>query len=147
LELPVANEEGQEYLTLENFAAIIKKGKLPIKQLLMDQKRVAGIGNIYANDALWLAEIDPGRTASDLSTDEVATLYESVVSVLKEGLKYQGASETNFFHVDGGRGAYQNHFLVYGRTGLPCKRCSTPIERIVLGGRGTFICTSCQKVA
>lgn len=145
LEFPVTYEDGQKYLTKALFAQFLKKANLPIKQLLMDQKRIAGIGNIYANDALWLAKIDPLRSSSSLNEEEESTLYEAVVSVLREGLKHQGASETNFFHVDGTKGEYQNHFLVYGKTGKSCKRCGTVIKRIVIGGRGTFICSHCQR--
>lgn len=137
--------EGQAVLSLEVFKRVVRTGKLPIKQLLMDQKRIAGVGNIYANDALWLAKIDPRREGGNLSENEIEVLYETVLFVLKEGLKYQGASETNFFHVDGGKGEYQNHFLVYGKTGKPCSRCGSLIQRVVVGGRGTFLCPTCQK--
>lgn len=147
LDLPFFQGLGPEPfvdLTEALFVKILKKAKLPIKQLLMDQRRIAGVGNIYANDALWKAMIDPRRSAASLTKQESKRLYTAVLFVLTEGLKYKGASETNFFHVDGSKGDYQNHFLVYGKTGKPCKRCGELIERIVMGGRGTFVCKSCQ---
>ncbi len=143
--ITIGTMEGQAILSLDAFKRVVVVGKLPIKQLLMDQKRIAGVGNIYANDALWLAKINPARSANSLTDKEIKQLYEAVLFVLQEGLKYQGASETNFFHVDGAKGGYQDHFLVYGKTKLPCTRCGTLIERTVLGGRGTFFCPHCQK--
>jgi formamidopyrimidine-DNA glycosylase len=80
-----------------------------------------------------------------LEKDEIALLYRSLIDVLEKGLEYGGASEVNFIQVDGGKGEYQNHFEVYGRAGENCKICGTPIERIVVGGRGTFYCPFCQS--
>ena len=111
----------------------------------MDQKRIGGIGNIYANDALFDAEIDPGRKAKSLSDAEIKKLYNSILKVLKIGLREEGASELSFVNALGEEGSYQNHFLVYGREGQKCKRCNGIIKKIILGGRGTYFCPNCQK--
>lgn len=131
-------------LTLEQFSTILSRSKAPIKQVLMDQSRMAGIGNIYANDALFYAGIHPLKPAFELRAEEIAKLFEGVEYVLTEGIKAGGASEENYVNAFGQKGFYQEKFLVYKQTGKPCKKCETPIERIVLGGRGTFFCPTCQ---
>lgn len=133
-------------LTPEKFKSIISKFKTPIKQLLMDQEKIGGVGNIYANDACFAAQIHPKRPANSLSNLEQSTLYDALLTVLKEGLKRGGASELTFVTTDGSEGKYQEHFLVYGQDGKRCGRCKKEIiKRIVLGGRGTFFCPYCQK--
>lgn len=131
-------------LTLEQFSNTIKKAKAPIKQILMDQSRMAGIGNIYANDALFYASIHPLRSGKSLSETEVVKLFEAVEYVLREGIAAGGASEENYLNAFGEKGFYQEKFLVYKQTGKPCKKCGGPIERMVVGGRGTFFCPRCQ---
>ena len=112
----------------------------------MDQEKIGGIGNIYANDALWLAQIDPRKPAIKLSNNETRKLYEAILSVLKKGLKYGGASELAFVTPDGSEGKYQEHTLVYGREGKLCKRCNkAEIQKYFLSGRGTYFCPVCQK--
>ena len=132
-------------LTFNYFKNVVKKARVAIKILIMDQKRIGGIGNIYANDALFMAGIDPRRSANSLSDVEIKRLYDSIFTVLEEGLKYGGSSDVNYVHADGGEGNYQFHTLVYGRTGKPCLNCSGTVKKIYLGGRGTFFCPSCQK--
>lgn len=132
-------------LSLSLFSTIIEKSKLPIKQLLMDQSRMAGVGNIYANDALWEAHIHPLRMASSLREEEIVKLFQAVEQVLTEGIERGGASETNYINVTGGKGSYQDVFRVYKKDGKKCVRCNTLIMRIVLAGRGTFFCSTCQK--
>ncbi len=132
-------------LTLEKFKAIISKNKINIKVLLMDQKRISGIGNIYANDALYVAGIDPRRISSSLTQNEQAKLFKAAEQVLKKGLEAGGASEWSYVDLLGGAGQYQNFFQVYNKKGKPCKNCGTKIEKITLGGRGTFFCPKCQK--
>lgn len=136
---------GQALLTPERFKEILGKKKTKIKPLLMDQKVIGGIGNIYANDALFLARIDPRRPANSLSPSEQSKLYEAILEVLKRGLKYGGATEINFVNPLGQPGGYQEHVLVYGREGERCKSCEGKIKKIRLGGRGTYLCTKCQK--
>lgn len=132
-------------LTYEYFESILKKSGLSIKVLIMDQKKIGGVGNIYANDALFLAGIDPRKKAKELSKDEAKKLYDAIISVLKSGLKYGGASELTFVNALGEEGQYQNHFLVYGKKGQKCSKCEGKIEKIFLGGRGTYFCSNHQK--
>ncbi len=136
---------GQPPLTLEQFENILSKSGLPIKVLIMDQKRIGGVGNIYANDALFLAGIDPRRKAKELSKNEAKKLFDAILTVLKKGLKYGGASELTFVNALGEEGEYQNHFLAYGKKGEKCTVCGATIEKIFLGGRGTFFCPKHQK--
>lgn len=133
-------------LTLENFKEIISKTSRSIKIVLMDQTKIAGVGNIYANDALWLSGINPKRKSNSLDLKEQKALFEAVIFVLKEGIKYGGASELAFVTPDGTEGNYQNHTLVYGHEGQPCSRChESIIKKFFLGGRGTYWCSKCQK--
>lgn len=146
--LPFFKELGPEFfkdLNLEKFMKIVSSSKTSIKPLLMDQKKIGGVGNIYANDALNVAKIDPRRKASSLSKDEKIRLFHAVEKVLKKGLEAGGASELSYVNVLGQEGGYQNHFVAYGREGKPCKNCKTLLKKIKLGGRGTYFCDKCQK--
>lgn len=138
-------DSGRARMTEEKFIDLLKKTKGPIKPLLMDQKKISGIGNIYANDGLYDAKIDPRRSAKQITDEEIERLYYSLQKVLRKGLESGGASELSYVNALGQEGNYQKYFLVYGRTGKPCKRDGTPIKRITLGGRGTFFCPICQK--
>jgi len=134
-------------LTLEKFKEIVGSTKRVIKVLLMDQEKIGGVGNIYANDALWLARIMPTRSAKSLSPKEQSKLYDAILNVLKEGLKRGGASELSYVTPDGNEGSYQEHFLAYGRKDETCKRChKAKFKKITLGGRGTYFCPVCQKL-
>jgi len=132
-------------LTLKKFSQSLSLSKRPIKIVLMDQEKISGVGNIYANDALWLARVNPRQPARRLDSQTARQLYEAILTVLKNGLKYGGASDQHYLKPDGTKGKYQEHFLVYGRQGKPCSRCRTPILKFFLGGRGTFYCPKCQK--
>lgn len=146
-ELPFFKSLGPEPLkdlTSEKFKAIISKNKTNIKILLMDQKKISGIGNIYANDALFVAGIDPRRYSASITEKEKEKLLKAIEQVLKKGLEVGGASEWSYVDVLGGAGKYQDFFQVYGKKGKPCKNCGTIIEKITLGGRGTFFCPKCQ---
>lgn len=136
----------QATLTFECFKDLLAKRQTKIKVLLLDQTKIGGVGNIYANDALFLAGIDPSRRADSLSLEEQSKLYGALLEVLKRGLEYGGASEMTYVNALGGEGEYQKHFLVYGAAGQVCKNnCGGRIVRVTLGGRGTFYCPSCQK--
>ena len=112
----------------------------------MDQQKIGGVGNIYANDALWLAEVNPKTPASKLNEITAGKLYKAIHEVLKKGLRWGGASELSFVTPDGKEGEYQKHTLVYGREGDSCPRCQKDsLKKIFLGGRGTYFCPSCQK--
>ncbi len=132
-------------LTRSIFFEIVGRSKMPIKLLLMDQKKIAGIGNIYANDALFVARVDPRRVASSLRREEKAALFEGVEEVLMKGIEVGGASEWNYVNAFGEKGGYQNFFQAYNREGELCKRCGGVIGKIKMGGRGTFFCVGCQR--
>ena len=133
-------------LTLGKFQAILSKSKIAIKKLLMDQKRISGIGNIYANEALWLAKVHPERAANGLSLEESKNLFAAIENVLGEGLRYRGTTAKDDFYLDahGKKGNYQSQLRIYREAGKPCPRCGTLIKRIKVGGRGTFFCPTCQ---
>jgi formamidopyrimidine-DNA glycosylase len=133
-------------LTLEKFRELLSKTSRPVKIVLMDQTEMGGVGNIYATDALWLAKVNPRTSAKELEEGKIKELYEAILSVLKEGIKWGGASELAFVTPDGTEGQYQGHTLAYGHDGEPCERCHKAIfEKYFLGGRGTYICPVCQK--
>ncbi|MFC1624914.1 bifunctional DNA-formamidopyrimidine glycosylase/DNA-(apurinic or apyrimidinic site) lyase [Patescibacteria group bacterium] len=135
-------------LTFEKFVKIISKSKTKIKILLMNQEKISGIGNIYANDALWLSKISPKKISNKLKLKEKKDLYNAILKVLKEGIKRGGASELSFVTPDGTEGNYQKHFLVYAQEEKICPRCrKEKIQKIKLGGRGTYFCSNCQKVS
>jgi formamidopyrimidine-DNA glycosylase len=116
----------------------------PIKPFLLDQRHVAGVGNIYADEALFRARIHPLRPAGKLTREQYALLRDAVVESLQAGIDARGASIDDFRHVDGVRGAFQTQFLVHLREGEPCVRCGTTIVKMVVGGRGTYVCETCQ---
>jgi formamidopyrimidine-DNA glycosylase len=133
-------------LNLEKFIEILARSSKPIKLLLMDQKKIAGIGNIYANDALWLAKINPRTPADKLTKKSGELLFKSMNKVLKDAIKLGGASETYYVTPEGSEGKYQNSSLVYDRGDEICTRCKKAnIKKIFLGGRGTYFCPACQK--
>lgn len=131
-------------LTLDYFKKVLTNSNLAVKPLIMDQKRIGGIGNIYANDALYLSKIDPKRPAKTLSSIEIKSLFDSIHKVMEKGMKYGGSSELTYVNVLGQEGEYQRHTLVYGRTGDICERCGGVIKKYFLGGRGTYFCPKCQ---
>ncbi len=132
-------------LTLEDFKKILKTSKAPIKSLLMNQQKIAGIGNIYANEALFMAKIHPARLASSLTAREQGELFKAIEDVLQKGIAAGGASDVNFINALGEKGTFQNHFQVYKKEEKPCVRCKTPIKRIKIAGRSSFFCPNCQK--
>ncbi len=132
--------------TIENLYKITSKANRPIKVILMDQSLIAGIGNIYANDGLFCAKIHPSEKAKSLSKQQIEKLYNCLIKVLNNGIKYKGASENLFRDAFGQRGSLQEHFLVYARKGEKClNNCGEVIKKIKLGGRGTFYCPNCQS--
>jgi formamidopyrimidine-DNA glycosylase len=119
--------------------------KAPVKSALLDQRAAAGVGNIYADEALWRARIHPLRPAGSLNREEIAALRSGIREALKMGIARQGATLRDYRDPNGARGRMQEEFRVYGRAGEPCFRCRTPIEKIRAGGRGTWFCPSCQS--
>lgn len=132
-------------LTLKEFKEILASSGRAVKLVLMDQKKISGVGNIYANDALFLARIDPRRPAREITDQEAKKLLRAIKKVLKAGIKYRGASVQYYLDALGRKGSYQDHFLTYGRQGKNCLDCGGKIKRIKVGGRGTFFCPQCQK--
>ena len=118
--------------------------RAPIKAALLDQRAAAGVGNIYADEALWRARIHPLRPAGSLSADEIAGLRRGVRSALETGIERQGATLRDYRDPEGRPGSMQDEFKVYGRAGDPCPRCGTPIEKVRVAGRGTWFCPGCQ---
>src|SRR5262249_23716019 len=118
----------------------------PLKAALLDQRTVAGLGNIYVDEALWRAALHPLRPAGTLTGDEFARLTRAIRASLRAGIARQGASLRDYSTPDGRRGRAQERFRVYGREGEPCPRCGTSIDKIRAGGRGTWYCPNCQRV-
>lgn len=131
-------------LTPEDFAARIRKRKTALKALLLDQTVVAGVGNIYADEALFRAGIHPLRKASTLTDAEAGRLYDALREVLTEAIQKRGTLLRDYRTPYGEDGYFQNHLRVYGRYGKPCPRCGEPIERIRVTQRSTHFCPRCQ---
>jgi formamidopyrimidine-DNA glycosylase len=116
----------------------------PVKALLLDQRRIAGVGNIYADEALFRAGIHPLRPAGKLSREQYARLRETTIDALRAGIEARGATIDDFRHVDGVRGSFQDQFLVHRREGELCGTCGQTIVKMVVAGRGTYVCETCQ---
>ncbi len=132
--------------TADRLKEMVQGRKKMIKPLIMDQKFLSGVGNIYASDALWLAGIHPERKADKLSEKEIKRLYKAIKKVLVEGIENNGDSMVDFRLPDGNKGNYQNKQKVYNKEGEKCSRCkSEVIKKIKVGGRGTYLCPDCQS--
>jgi formamidopyrimidine-DNA glycosylase len=131
--------------TAEALRAIARGRRQPVKAFLLTQERVAGVGNIYADEALFRARIHPLRPVGSLKRGQLEALREAVVETLEAGIEAKGASIDDYRHVDGAQGSFQDRFLVHTRAGEPCPRCGTPIEKVRAAGRGTYVCPSCQR--
>jgi formamidopyrimidine-DNA glycosylase len=130
--------------TPEHLALLGRGRKLPVKAFVLDQRRIAGVGNIYADEALFRAGIHPLRPAGRLTRAQWASLRDGIEAALADGIDAKGASIDDFRHVDGARGSFQDRFLVHTRAGEPCPRCGGQVRKIVVGGRGTYVCERCQ---
>jgi formamidopyrimidine-DNA glycosylase len=138
---------GAEPLTipLEDFIALFRHRKTPIKAALLNQSLLHGVGNIYADEALFHAGIRPTRHAGRLTRAELTRLRDALIKVLTEAIQLGGSSVSDYVDADGVAGFFQLRHHVYSRTGQPCRTCATPIKRIVLAGRSTHYCPICQK--
>ena len=149
LKLPFVQSLGIEPLaqefTLVKFQNMLQGRKTKIKPLLMDQSFIAGIGNLYAQEALFWAGILPQRAANKLTKSEIKKLYSAIQKVLHEGIQYRGSSVDNYVNGRGNRGSYHLRLMVYDRKDQPCLKCKTKIKKVSLGGRGTCFCPKCQK--
>jgi formamidopyrimidine-DNA glycosylase len=137
-------EPFDELFTAEHLRGLAKGRTAPIKALLLDQRRIAGVGNIYADEALFRAGVHPRWPAGRLSREQYKRLRVSVIEALSAGIDARGASIDDFRHVDGVRGSFQDQFLVHLRAGEPCGVCGTTIVKMVVAGRGTYVCETCQ---
>jgi formamidopyrimidine-DNA glycosylase len=139
---------GAEPFTAEFTAAHLRqlgRGRTaPVKAFVLDQRRIAGVGNIYADEALFRAGIHPLRAAGRLTPRQWVALRDAIEEALAAGIEAKGATIDDFRHVDGARGSFQDRFLVHRRAGEPCPRCGQTIRKIVVGGRGTYVCERCQ---
>jgi formamidopyrimidine-DNA glycosylase len=134
---------GDEF-TPERLRALAQGRRAPVKAFLLDQRHIAGVGNIYADEALFRAGIHPLRPAGALRAAQLSALRDAVVATLRAGIDAGGATIDDFRHADGVRGAFQDEFLVHRRAGRPCPRCGTPVRKMVAAGRGTYACERCQ---
>lgn len=130
--------------TAAELGRILQGRRTRIKPLLLDQRAIAGIGNIYASEALWLARIHPLTPACAIEAEGVTALHTAIRQTLTSAIEHEGSSLRNYRNGYGLRGQNQEHFLAYDRDGHPCQRCGTLIERIVVGQRSTFFCPACQ---
>jgi formamidopyrimidine-DNA glycosylase len=137
---------GKEPLTInENeFAELFRGRRLAIKAALLNQSLLAGVGNIYADESLYRAGIRPRRMAGRLTKANLEQLRQAIKEVMEHAIQMGGSSVSDYVDADGMRGFFQLAHCVYLRTGLPCRRCGTPIRRILVGGRGTHYCPTCQ---
>ncbi len=131
--------------TEEGFIGMLSERTTPIKALLLDQHRIAGIGNIYACEALWEAGIKPGRAAKALTKPAVRRLHSAIKDVLLRAIDMRGTSVDDYVDAEGLQGGFQNVLAVYGKGGESCPRCGKPIVRTVIAQRGTWWCRSCQR--
>jgi formamidopyrimidine-DNA glycosylase len=131
--------------TAAHLSVLLRGSKQAVKKVLMDQRMVVGIGNIYANEACWRAGVDPSRAARDLNDDEVPLLHAGIVSVLTESIAERGTSFRDYVDASGGKGGFERLLAVYGRGGEPCQRCGARlIETHAIDGRTTVLCARCQ---
>ncbi len=149
IEFPSIKRLGQEPIdpnfNKERFIEKIKARNAPIKNILLNQEIVSGLGNIYVDDTLAVANIHPLRPSNSLTMEETNSIILAMVDVIEKAIKYGGSSIRSFDTIYG-KGSMQDHLIVYGRTGKPCFVCGTPIEKIRVGGRGTHYCPTCQMI-
>jgi formamidopyrimidine-DNA glycosylase len=137
-------EPFDEAFTAAHLGALARGRTAPIKAFLLDQRRIAGVGNIYADEALHRAGIHPRRPAGRLTREQHARLRETIIAALNAGIDARGASIDDFRDIEGVKGSFQDRFLVHRREGEPCPECGGPIVKMVVAGRGTYVCETCQ---
>jgi formamidopyrimidine-DNA glycosylase len=131
--------------TAEHLRAMARGRTAPVKSFVLDQRRIAGVGNIYADEALFRARVHPMRPAGRLTPAQWHAVREGIESALRAGIDAKGASIDDFRHIDGARGSFQDRFLIHRRAGEPCPRCGASVRKIVAAGRGTYVCERCQS--
>ena len=140
----VGREPLDDAYKAQHLAEKLEHRRAPIKAAILDQRTVAGVGNIYADEALWRAKVHPLTPANELTPDAVKAVHKGVRASLQAGVRRQGSTLRDYRLPDGSSGTAQDKFKVYGRAGLPCERCGTPIDKIRVAGRGTWYCPHCQ---
>ncbi len=130
---------------LEEFTRRIHGRKARIKALLLDQSVLRGVGNIYADESLWKAKIHPAQLGAGLKREQVEQLYAALQRILKKAILLRGSSISDFLDAEGVPGEYQQHHRAYGREGKPCFRCKTTVRRVIVAGRSSYFCPSCQR--
>jgi formamidopyrimidine-DNA glycosylase len=140
----VGPEPLEPEFTPDVLARAARGRKAPVKAFLLDQRRVAGVGNIYADEALFRARIHPLRPAGRLRREEIERLHAGIVETLETGIERQGSSIDRYRDADGERGSMQDEFLIHLREGRPCVRCGGTVVKMVAAGRGTYVCRRCQ---
>ncbi len=146
LDARVGREPLAETYRAKHLAERLAGRKAPLKAALLDQRTVAGIGNIYADEALWRARLHPLTPSQALGPRDVSALYRGIRDALRAGIRRQGSTLRDYRLPDGEPGGAQTEFKVYGRGGEPCDRCGTPIDKIRVAGRGTWYCPTCQRL-
>jgi formamidopyrimidine-DNA glycosylase len=132
--------------TAKHLSAVLRATSQPVKKVLMEQRKIAGIGNIYANEALWRARIDPSRPAASVSLEEAKLLRASIVGVLEAAIEARGTSFRDYRDARGKRGSFVEKLEAYGRAGLPCRRCGRKlVSTHAIDGRATTLCVTCQR--
>jgi formamidopyrimidine-DNA glycosylase len=140
----VGAEPLERAFTSRLLASRLANRRAPVKAVLLDQRTLAGMGNIYVDEALWRARINPLTPARDVPSEAHAQLRKAIRAALDAGIRRQGATLRDYRQPDGARGRMQHEFKVYGRDGEPCDRCGTPIAKTRIAGRGTWYCPRCQ---
>jgi formamidopyrimidine-DNA glycosylase len=140
----VGEEPLDAVFTAAHLGERLAKRRAPIKAALLDQRTLAGMGNIYVDEALWRARINPLRPAESLQDDEIRRLHEGIRAALEHGIARQGSTLRDYRLPDGASGGMQDEFRAYGREGEPCDRCGTPLVKTRVAGRGTYFCPTCQ---
>lgn len=145
-QIPWLQQLGQEPLEMSfpEFNQLIEGQRQRIKSWLMDQRFIVGVGNIYANEVLWLAQVNPGKSAGNLSLDERKKIFRGLQKMFKKAIIKKGTSLLEYRDIEDQKGEYANYLQVYGRQGQPCPRCQREIVRKVIGGRSTYYCPYCQ---
>lgn len=141
----IGPEPNAKDFKLKPFEEGLAKSHKVIKTLLLDQHLVAGLGNIYVDEVLWAAKVDPERLASQLKKSEIKRIHDETIRILQLAIEKGGSTIRSYKNSLGEDGSMQDCLQVYGKTDQPCARCATPIEKIKVGGRGTHFCPSCQK--
>jgi len=147
LETRLGDEPLDALFTAARLGERLARRRAPIKAALLDQRTLAGMGNIYVDEALWRSRIHPLRPAESLDRIELRRLHRAIRVTLEHGIAHQGSTLRDYALPDGGSGSMQNEFKVYGRGGEPCDRCGAPIASTRVAGRGTWFCPACQPQA